>query len=785
MAPRRSTRAKKADNLAVEENDETEVEAPLTEAPPEPPVDPYVVESKDPYDVQDSNEHVDVDLDEDTATILENDIPQVPDQEETNSGHVSQKMSENVELLCDMVKSLKQLEEDVAPDSDDSEEGAIVEDEVPFERLPDPGCQSNIVHLLNIPPEVDFSKIVSLISKYEEIVNHCFISGATELKIIFKSFFLASEAKTQLDNLKLHNRRIQAIYSKADEYNPKIPPAPHYDPNYNQRFFRSHDMPMIPPAPPVPPVPPIPPSLPLPPLPLANPPLPPTRGGHFRSFNDDRQAPNRIYFGRFISKMEGKTLSEIVNGQQPLSNWSSDQSVEEQQFEFDKIVEEYGITNRYLIVGGLPPEVTSSADAAYEWLSKLTDSVVDIDIVSMPNYEPNISNPYLHLTFQKRVDCQNLMTKITELGDGLLCKYAAPRRAIDSLWIGNIAEICGYCRNEEELSIFLSTFGDVRGFRLIPERLCVFVTYIHKVDAIRARNSLLGLSLSGNRSAALNVDFSTSEPRTQRSYRRSERDASSQSLGGKLLAAIQKRSDGDLLIKKLLSNDSDILPDLSNTRHHSRNSSRVDRFGRTIRDHSRHEYHRSHPYDRSHDRSHSSRHGHYDDDVQPWSRGRKRAGSFMRDDDVKHRRHASPPKEPVEDRVPEAPSSPSRQTLMCKLLKRGKPICNVSAVFVRGDASHKLPNMLDVNQRANPERLKNTLQKGPELSLWQLGADTRDDSVKYDGLCDYLISKSRVALVQEGPYEIYIVPPFKDYVDMLSMPDSQFMYAYMLPKGGN
>lgn len=127
-------------------------------------------------------------------------------------------------------------------------------------------------------------------------------------------------------------------------------------------------------------------------------------------------------------------------------------------------------------------------------------------------------------------------------------------------------------------------------------------------------------------------------------------------------------------------------------------------------------------------------------------------------------------------------SKPQRM-LICDLLKRGKPICKVSAVFMRGDSSHRLPQRLDVNQRANPERLANYLQKVPELSLWQLGADSTEDSVKYDGLCDYLISKNRVALVQDGPYEIYIVPPSDKYSLVSSLPDTQFMYAYVLPKG--
>ncbi|EPR61362.1 hypothetical protein TGGT1_206670 [Toxoplasma gondii GT1] len=139
----------------------------------------------------------------------------------------------------------------------------------------------------------------------------------------------------------------------------------------------------------------------------------------------------------------------------------------------------------------------------------------------------------------------------------------------------------------------------------------------------------------------------------------------------------------------------------------------------------------------------------------------------------------------------------SGQLLMvCRVLKQGQRLCNMSAKFVRGDPSIRPPGVLDVNQRANLDRLQTHLRRGRQggsaphssgegslrYSIWQLGADTRQDSRQYDELCDYFINKERVGLLESPSQAIYMVPPNPKYIKPLDLPDANFMYAYVIAK---
>ncbi|OEH78813.1 RNA recognition motif (or rnp domain)-containing protein [Cyclospora cayetanensis] len=123
--------------------------------------------------------------------------------------------------------------------------------------------------------------------------------------------------------------------------------------------------------------------------------------------------------------------------------------------------------------------------------------------------------------------------------------------------------------------------------------------------------------------------------------------------------------------------------------------------------------------------------------------------------------------------------------LVCRVSKQGQHLCSMSAKFVMGDPSLQPPTRLDVNQRANLERLQSNLLRGPSrshdsgsspaavgkgtgggarFSAWQMGADSAADSRHYDALCDYFIEKQRLGLLEDSRTAIYMVPPNPKYI---------------------
>lgn len=152
------------------------------------------------------------------------------------------------------------------------------------------------------------------------------------------------------------------------------------------------------------------------------------------------------------------------------------------------------------------------------------------------------------------------------------------------------------------------------------------------------------------------------------------------------------------------------------------------------------------------------------------------------------------------------PSSPARGDLLlvCRVFKQGQHVCSMSAKFILGDPTLQPPARLDVNQRANLERLQSQLWRGASrsrdssssppsavaaagggaarFSVWQMGADSRADSREYDRLCDYFIGKQRVGLLENTTTAIYMVPPNPKYIHPLGLPDSNFMYAFVISK---
>ncbi|GIX65835.1 RNA recognition motif containing protein [Babesia caballi] len=804
-----------------------------------------------------------------TEQVPASDSAPAPSQPEpAQASHSRKAITEDdrvkLRALVDLVVSFGNRLAEAQAGADDDEEGAVEEDEVPFERVNGSVSHSNVVRLLNLPPEMDMEALTAAIGGMADIVLHSFVYRATEVKIIFVNVAVASEARKLLDLLRLHNRTIQAVLSNAEDFNslptPSVAPSRPMPPGPVAPLPPLAAIKLPPPRRGLPPLPPVPPVFPLPPLPpgivpplspVRLPPRCPVRPPPFIPPNrfpepPDRKAgmmpapvplplpltgattqepPTKTPFGRNLYRREGKSLYDLLVSLPQVSTWDQAQSLENQQRNYDSLHAEFGITNRYLLLGGLPDTATESISAAWEWLSKQTQKKVELEICQMEQYAAarGLTNArFLHLTFQRRADCTEVFGQLTSQFPDLVCRFSAPRKAFDTLWVGNIADALSYCRDEQEMKDLFERLGNMKVYRFSPEKGCFFVTYATIEDAVRVRNRLLGASFSSVKTLALNVDYTLdiaprmplrsmlppSEPRPasggngHNGSNGSNGDLS-QKLGERLLSALQRRSDGDVLIRQLLD---------------GRDSDAVNLLTRgPQRPYSHRVYDNRYPEPHRYARGPSP--GGYG--PTPWSRSRKRP-YFPPDlppEAFKHRRpgpapgelspgeyfHAgpqeplhppprmpalsSPGPRPYEERSPEPrvplevvrPKPP--RMIMCDLLKRGKPICKVSALFTRGDMSHRLPQTLDVNQRANPERLANYLQKGPELSLWQLGADSNEDSVKYDGLCDYLISKNRVALVQEGPYEIYIVPPSEKCALAPSLPDAQFMYAFVLPKG--
>ncbi|EDO05686.1 uncharacterized protein BBOV_IV000880 [Babesia bovis T2Bo] len=718
------------------------------------------------------------------------------------------------ELMGVLVTFAEKLADSIAEDED--EEGAVEEDEVPFERIADHITHSRVVQLLNLPPEIEVNAICAIIGGIDSIVVRCYSLNPSEINIVFVSPAIADEARKRLDSMKVHNRTIQAILCIDEEHiSERVP-------------MRLHPGPVIPPPiilPPLPPVkmphpmrhlPMIPPIYPIPPFPPKGaPPLPIRPPVRIPEHKDRRMPPvprmvgppvephGKGLFGRNIHKRMGKSLMELLSAIPQVSHWSPDQPMEDQQRNYDVLNKDYGIINRYLLVGGLPGGVTDGINEAKNWLSTYTSKKVEIEICRMEGYAKDLglaSDTFLHLTMHRRTDCIDIRSLLTVKCPEVICRYSGPRKAYASLWIGNVADTLSYCHDELELKDLLSRIGDLRTFKYSTDKSCVFVTYGNSDNANKARNRILGASFSGVNALGLNVDFTVDVPgsRYGQKYKAAPVDARgsgdndlSQKLGERLLSALQKRSDGDVVIRQLLDGrDGDAMNILAKgSSRYGSSRGYESRYSDNYR-HGRggHSSPSRTPWDRSHKRGRMS--PEYDRDNKYRKPGPMH-GKFSpngRDDDRRSRIQSpiSPiPKEPDESSVP--PVEPARpkqpRSVVCDLLKRGKPICKVSAQYVRGDISHKIPEMLDVNQRANPERLANYLLKAPELSMWQLGAECSDDSVKYDSLCDYLISKNRIALVQEGPYDIYIVPPSENATLTQYIPNSQFMYAFVLPKG--
>ncbi|CAD2088305.1 RNA-binding protein, putative [Plasmodium vinckei lentum] len=97
--------------------------------------------------------------------------------------------------------------------SSDEEEGEVVEDEIPYERVQEKNEKSKEIILLNYYSEISENKLNTLLNIFGN-VKSIYTDDNECTHIIFHSIKSAINAKKYIDNLKIKSRRVQVIYGK-------------------------------------------------------------------------------------------------------------------------------------------------------------------------------------------------------------------------------------------------------------------------------------------------------------------------------------------------------------------------------------------------------------------------------------------------------------------------------------------------------------------------------------------------------------------------------------------
>ncbi|CRG94436.1 conserved Plasmodium protein, unknown function [Plasmodium gallinaceum] len=100
--------------------------------------------------------------------------------------------------------------------SSDEEEGEVVEDEIPYERVKENNEENKEIILLNIYSEISDKNLNLLLSIFGKIKNIC-MDDNERIHVLFFNINSAKKAKNYLDNLKIKNRRMQVIYGDYQE----------------------------------------------------------------------------------------------------------------------------------------------------------------------------------------------------------------------------------------------------------------------------------------------------------------------------------------------------------------------------------------------------------------------------------------------------------------------------------------------------------------------------------------------------------------------------------------
>ncbi|KJP87847.1 hypothetical protein AK88_02451 [Plasmodium fragile] len=100
--------------------------------------------------------------------------------------------------------------------SDEEEEGEVVEDEIPYDRIETNNELNKEVILLNFYADMSSHRLSSLMSIFGKVRNS-FIDDNEGVHVIFNSLKSSKRAKELLDNVKIKNRRIQVVYGTYEE----------------------------------------------------------------------------------------------------------------------------------------------------------------------------------------------------------------------------------------------------------------------------------------------------------------------------------------------------------------------------------------------------------------------------------------------------------------------------------------------------------------------------------------------------------------------------------------
>jgi len=120
------------------------------------------------------------------------------------------------------------------------------------------------------------------------------------------------------------------------------------------------------------------------------------------------------------------------------------------------------------------------------------------------------------------------------------------------------------------------------------------------------------------------------------------------------------------------------------------------------------------------------------------------------------------------------------------LYKMGEFCCDAQAEFVEGNEAlrHNFTDSirLDIDQRTKTENLHSHKSRNVgRFALWKLLPNTEKDEGRYDELFRYFVQRDRVGLVQTKASHVYIVPPDKDFLAKLNLPNLGHAYAVQIP----
>ncbi|CRG98636.1 conserved Plasmodium protein, unknown function [Plasmodium relictum] len=125
-------------------------------------------------------------------------------------------ISENYDLCLDENEINEKIENILNNLSSDEEEGEVVEDEIPYERVKENNEENKEIILLNIYSEISDKNLDMLLNIFGKVKN-IYMDDNEGIHVLFFNISSARKAKSYLDNLKIKNRRMQVIFGNYEE----------------------------------------------------------------------------------------------------------------------------------------------------------------------------------------------------------------------------------------------------------------------------------------------------------------------------------------------------------------------------------------------------------------------------------------------------------------------------------------------------------------------------------------------------------------------------------------